>query len=66
MSKVIKTEVSLSEETEKTIRSIVEQAQLNADAATSFSRTAHKQMIWVTVCIGIMMSFATIIAAAIN
>ena len=66
MNKVIKTEVSLSEETEKTILSIVEQAQLNADAASSFARTAHTQMIWVTICIGIMMSCATVIAAKIN
>ena len=51
-----KTEVSLSKETEDTIKDLVKHAQINADRS-------HKQMIWVTICIGIMMACATLISA---
>ena len=48
------TEVSLSKKTEKTILSIVEQAQINADRS-------HKQMMWVTATIGFVMACLTAI-----
>ena len=75
----IHTIVSLSEETQETILSIVKLAQANADAATElavqaaiFAESAHadnvaaqQQMFWATVIIGAFM-IATGIYAAIK
>ena len=73
MSEVVKTEVSLSKETEKTILSIVELVQANADVTRELTKQAQihadrasKQSRFQTWMIGIMMAVATVISGIIS